>query len=666
MKAISTIQLILQYKQKYSPIGQATNNQVDLIELLRKHFGTDGSTFLNNMTKAFKDLDLEVANVNVGLSKLTKTQSDLDAATVKTVAEMTLLESREAGLTSTFKTGTEELALRSKAYSSLQSSIKATSSEMAGYRAILEKTSELSGKLFATEVKLGTTKKKNKDGSEYEEDVKGINTYIQRQLVANQYLARNTSLSDDNAASLSLYAAGAGRSLDEQVTATEELAKAYDGVISKSTSFEIISQEIANMSSDMRQQYSRIPGNLEVAVLKSKQLGVSMAQLSKTGESLLDIESSVGKEIEYQLLSGKRLVDQQGKSITNQYREATLTGDAVKQADLLKEVYESQKEVLSGSNILAKKALADSLGMSTQDLMNMYEKQKVQEKISEAYKKDKDNKTVDIDELLNDPAKMKEFKLSLEKSTTKTDKELLTAIQTLEKDADTRMSPAQKIEKQLQSIIDTGLNVHITKDSLKKAREEAVGGGKNKKGKDKKGYVQIVQEGTKFQKEPALAEAVGDNQIKREYADAVTTSGKEVSKAAPIVAGAVNEAANSIEKAVEKVYGEKMQGQVPVTGVGDNNNTPVKSASDAVIGVNDGVIKFNDKDKLTVVASPFGTMNEKVADKITNPTSGGSSMDMNTIVAAIQKALGNINITVALDPMAIDKEIKFRQGSLNS
>ena len=83
--------------------------------------------------------------------------------------------------------------------------------------------------------------------------------------------------------------------------------------------------------------------------------------------------------------------------------------------------------------------------------------------------------------------------------------------------------------------------------------------------------------------------------------------------------------------------------------------------------VDDGIIQFNDKDKVTVVASPFGTMNEKVADKITNPgnASGGSSMDMKSIVSAIQSALGNINITVALDPMAIDKEIKFRQGSLN-
>ena len=56
---------------------------------------------------------------------------------------------------------------------------------------------------------------------------------------------------------------------------------------------------------------------------------------------LLDIESSVGKEIEYQLLSGQRLV-KNGKSLTNAYREATLAGNMEQQADIMKDVLETQ------------------------------------------------------------------------------------------------------------------------------------------------------------------------------------------------------------------------------------------------------------------------------------------------------------------------------------
>ena len=111
---------------------------------------------------------------------------------------------------------------------------------------------------------------------------------------------------------------------------------------------------------------------------------------------------------------------------------------------------------------------------------------------------------------------------------------------------------------------------------------------------------------------------------------------------------------------------------------------------DAVLNINDGVVaKFHPNDKITtVVASPYGAMNERIAGKIANPKTNNSSgaeitqltnainsllskqatpqsMDNKSIVSAIQTALGNVSITVALDPMAIDKEIKFRSGNLN-
>lgn len=636
MIAISTIQKILYYKQKYSRIGQSSNETLqndDAWGEFQKFFGKDGSLMVNELTKSLKKLNETVSAGNVGLSRFTSIQEEINTAVVSTVAEMTLLEDIESDLTSTFKVGTKELAIRSKAYSTIQNAIKATNDEMASYRATMEKTSELSGALFASEVN-----KKDK--------TQGLNTYIERQIVANQYLARNTDLTDDNAAALAEYAAGVGRSLDDQVMATDALASSYDGVIAKSTAFEIISKGIAELSADVRQQYGRIPGNLETAVLKSKMLGVSMAQLSKTGEELLDIESSVGKEIEYQLLSGKRLVDQQGKSITNQYRVATLNGDAVKQADLLKQVYITQKDVLSGNNILAKKALADSMGMTTQDLMAMYEKQKVQEQIVAAYEREGKIKgeQADIEKLLADPEKMKAFKITLEQSKSKDDKALLDSIKTLEEKQETRMSPAEKMEKNLQHIVDKGLKIKNI-DELDKARTAAGT------------YGTEMQERTKVLQSKALQQTSGQKQLKRDF---VNTATKQTAVMNQIPAGIGTTISDFTKKAAD-AYTKTFTG----TDVAKARNKKIK-ADGRSKKINDGIIQFNDKDKLTVVASPFGTMNEKVADKITNPAnSGGQSIDTNSIVSAIQSALGNINITVALDPMAIDKEIKFRQGSLN-
>ena len=84
-----------------------------------------------------------------------------------------------------------------------------------------------------------------------------------------------------------------------------------------------IEQEIGSLSAEAQQQFSRMPGTLGLDVMKMKTMGLSMDQLTKTGDALLNIEESVGNEMTLQLISGKRLI-KDGKSITNEYRKQYL------------------------------------------------------------------------------------------------------------------------------------------------------------------------------------------------------------------------------------------------------------------------------------------------------------------------------------------------------
>ena len=136
-----------------------------------------------------------------------------------------------------------------------------------------------------------------------------------------------------------------------------------------------IAEDIGKAGATARIQFGRVAGSLEGAVLKSRQLGISMADLSKTGESLLDIENSVGKELEYQLLTGNRLITQDGKSITAEYRKAQISGDMNKQADLMNTIMEQEGDTLR-TNLFARQQMADLLGMSEESLAGMLEKQK--------------------------------------------------------------------------------------------------------------------------------------------------------------------------------------------------------------------------------------------------------------------------------------------------
>jgi hypothetical protein len=190
-------------------------------------------------------------------------------------------------------------------------------------------------------------------------------------------LTTNLGLTQEQANNYTAYASAAKGNAANQMLLTNTIAKSFDpdGTMG---AFGMITEEIADSSADLQIQYGRIPGNLEIAVLKAKSLGFELADLKQTGDNLLNIESSIGQELEYQLLSGRRLVDQQGKSLTNTYREATLRGDMSKQASTLNTILEQEGETLQ-NNLFARKQMADLLGMDEASLSRALQKKKLLE-----------------------------------------------------------------------------------------------------------------------------------------------------------------------------------------------------------------------------------------------------------------------------------------------
>jgi len=174
-------------------------------------------------------------------------------------------------------------------------------------------------------------------------------------------LQLNAGLSEDAAASVTLFAGAvsgdAKNALSSIATIGKEIEKST-GIVGAQKQ---ILQGIANAGASAQLQFGRIPGALELAVLKANQLGFSIKDLSNIGNNLLNIEQSVSDELEYQLLSGQKLV-KNGRSLTNEYRQAFLTGNADKQAETLQEIISSQGDVLK-NNVLARQQLAKTLGI---------------------------------------------------------------------------------------------------------------------------------------------------------------------------------------------------------------------------------------------------------------------------------------------------------------
>jgi len=194
-------------------------------------------------------------------------------------------------------------------------------------------------------------------------------------------LQTSLGLTEDLSNSYTQYAAAQGENAVRTLKASEAVSKFLDPD-GKMGLFKQVTEGIAGAGSEIQLQYGKLPGRLELAVIKANKLGLSLENLKGIGDNLLNIESSIGQELEYQLLSGRRLVDNNQNSLTNLYREATIRGDMNKQANVLNQILTQEGETLE-NNMFARKQMAAMLGMEEKQLASALQKKKILDKAAE-------------------------------------------------------------------------------------------------------------------------------------------------------------------------------------------------------------------------------------------------------------------------------------------
>ena len=216
---------------------------------------------------------------------------------------------------------------------------------------------------------------------------KSITGYRKQLFEAQKIMITNLKVSNEAAEGYERYAVTVGKSGKEQLDNQLNLAKVVEDNTDLTGVQRDLTEELGSMSANLQLQYSKIPGSLELAVLKSRALGLSMADLNKTGQSLLNIESSVGEELEYQLLTGRRLLTADGESLTNAYRMATIRGDANEQAELMNKLIEDEGETLK-TNLFARQQAAKMLGMDEATLSRAIQKKEILDRLEAESGKD--------------------------------------------------------------------------------------------------------------------------------------------------------------------------------------------------------------------------------------------------------------------------------------
>jgi hypothetical protein len=118
--------------------------------------------------------------------------------------------------------------------------------------------------------------------------------------------------------------------------------------------------EAVQVSGQLAANLGYNPERIAKAVVQAKAFGLTLDQTKKSGDALLDFESSIEAELKSELLTGKQINLERA-------RAAALSGDQATLAEELAKNFGSVEE-FSQMNVLSQRSLAESLGLSVDEL----------------------------------------------------------------------------------------------------------------------------------------------------------------------------------------------------------------------------------------------------------------------------------------------------------
>ena len=448
---------------------------------------------------------------------------------------------------------------------------------------------------------------------------------VGEKMLAGQTIMQNQlGISEQEAQAFESFSAGLEMTSADNLVGIQKIAEqmantgAFKGVDPLQMQKDIIT-DIAELSADTQMQYSRYPAGLAKATQYAKKLGMSMEQLHKTGKAFLNIEQSIGEELEYQLISGQRLLTDQGTSLTNEYRMATIKGDGLKQAQLMSRFLEDQADTLE-NNMYAREKAAALFGIDEAQLSKSIQKQKLLNSLG----------ATNLVEMANGDMETV-YKQLADSGADKTQIEALRGAMDNRSTEQVANDHLAEIEANTsKTMVDikgggAGTIVAAASDESRKLAES---------------YDTLI----KMFNHPDLATILGQ---------AGAVGGALTTLKAPLDSLAdgipyLGKATKGLTSAIEKMATVSI-----IKGTVTGEALAKRSSNDALI-MNDGVVQFNKADKFmkvsdsTMIAGTNVDGNKKLARAIT--TGGGASIDYNQMAMAIVSAMKSATFVATVKP----------------
>jgi len=180
-------------------------------------------------------------------------------------------------------------------------------------------------------------------------------------------LTEIVGLSNEEAGKLAQFSAAIGASTEDYVADLRKGAFTAMQANRIHISDKELLSTIGKLSAGILVKFQNNPKAIAEAVIQAKKLGLSLEQVDKIGESMLNWESSIQNELEAELITGKQLNFERA-------RAAALTGN---QIDLMQEIASQVGSLadFQNMNVIAQESLAKAFGINRSEMAEMLIKQ---------------------------------------------------------------------------------------------------------------------------------------------------------------------------------------------------------------------------------------------------------------------------------------------------
>lgn len=202
------------------------------------------------------------------------------------------------------------------------------------------------------------------------------NAFSRDVIAAAAEIQNEMGLSVEEASKLAVVTQTTSGNFDAITESIVDSVSAFNKTNKAAVSQGVVLRDVANTSDDILVSFNNQPGALAQAAAAARRLGLDLAKIDQVATSLLDFESSIGNELEAQLLTGKNINLEKA-------REFALTNNL---EGLSNELFSNSASIaeFSSMNRIQQEAQAKALGLSRQELAKIALQQSINLNITDS------------------------------------------------------------------------------------------------------------------------------------------------------------------------------------------------------------------------------------------------------------------------------------------